>query len=85
VTETEYDNVETVDGFLMVTNRDISWREDIFDGWDFYDASQCAEYRRSGYKIVVPRQNSPWTAHDDGIINIYNYDKYRRIYLEEYK
>lgn len=81
----DYEIVEAVDGFLMVSNRKIKWRDDIFDGWDFYDISQCAEYKKRGLKIVVPEQNSPWTSHDDGIINIYDYDKYRRIYLREYK
>lgn len=83
--KTQYDSVEAIDGFLMATNRNIRWREDIFDGWDFYDVSQCTEYRRVGFKVVVPVQDSPWTAHDDGIINIYNYDKYRKTYLKEYK
>ncbi len=81
----EYEIVEAVDGFLMVTNRSIRWREDIFDGWDFYDISQCAEYRNRGLKIVVPMQDSPWAAHDDGIINIYDYNKYRKLYLNEYR
>ena len=29
--------VEGVDGLLMATQYDIPWREDLFDGWDFYD------------------------------------------------
>ena len=36
----EYTEVEAIDGLLMMTQYDISWREDLFDKWDFYDASQ---------------------------------------------
>lgn len=32
-------NVEAIDGFLMATQYDLSWREDLFNGWDFYDVS----------------------------------------------
>ena len=77
-------DVEAVDGLLIVTNRKIKWREDLFDGWDFYDVSQSAEYRNNGYRVVVPEQTSPWTAHDDGIMNLYDYNRYRHRYLEEY-
>ena len=30
-----YMEVEAIDGFLMVTQYDIPWREDLFDKWDF--------------------------------------------------
>ncbi len=76
--------VEAVDGLLIATNRRIRWREDIFDGWDFYDVSQAAEYRNQGLKVVVPEQPSPWAIHDDGIMNLFNYDKYRRLFLKNY-
>lgn len=76
--------VEAVDGLMMITAADIAWREDKFDGWDFYDVSQSFEFRRQGYKVVVPEQLCPWCVHDDGIVNLVNYDKYRRICMEEY-
>ena len=34
-------DVEAVDGLLIATHGDVIWREDLFDGWDFYDISQC--------------------------------------------
>nr|MCR4834460.1 glycosyltransferase family protein [Butyrivibrio sp.] len=80
----QYSQVEAVDGFMIITNKKVKWREDLFDGWDFYDVSQCAEYRKRGYKVVVPEQDNPWVAHDDGFTNQYNYDKYRKRYIEEY-
>lgn len=77
--------VQVLDGLLIATKEDIPWREDLFDGWDFYDSSQCFEFSRRGYKIVVPEQRKPWVAHEDGdVMNLYAYDKYRRIFLNEY-
>lgn len=77
-------NVQAIDGLIMITSKDIPWREDIFDGWDFYDVSQSFEMIRSGYEVVVPEQSLPWCLHDDGMMNLKNYDKYRRKCLEEY-
>lgn len=77
--------VESIDGFIMVTQYDVEWREDIFDGWHFYDASQCTEFRKKGYDVVVPKQDTPWFVHDCGIINVSNgYDEYRHKFIEEY-
>lgn len=78
--------VAVIDGLLMATAYDVRWREELFDGWDFYDCSQCMEFRREGYHIVVPLQRIPWCLHDDGIIqNLWRYDKYRKIFMEEYE
>lgn len=79
-----YDQVEAVDGLMIITGRDIPWREDLFDGWHFYDASICAEARKLGYKVVVPKQRCAWVIHDDGMMNLYSYGRYRRAYLREY-
>ncbi|MDE6608555.1 MAG: glycosyltransferase [Lachnospiraceae bacterium] len=76
--------VEAIDGFIMITCQDLPWREDLFDGWDFYDISQSFEFRKQGYKVVVPEQISPWCKHDDGFINLACYDKYRKLFLNEY-
>lgn len=80
-----YIEVEAVDGLLIVTNRhDINWRTDVFDGWDFYDISQSTEYRRKGYKVVVPHQKQPWVLHDYGFLDMKGYNKYRLKYISEY-
>lgn len=78
-------SVEAVDGFLMATQCDIPWREDLFTEFDFYDASQSMEFIRKGYKVVVPIMNKPICVHDDGVIvNLLNYDNNRKKYLIEY-
>lgn len=66
--EAGYKQVEVVDGFLIATQYDLPWREDILDGWDFYDVSQCMEFRRAGYKIVVPAQNPSWTNRQPSVL-----------------
>ncbi len=77
--------VEGIDGVLMATQYDIPWREDLFDGWDFYDLSQSLEMRRQGYRVVVPVHNRFWYQHDDKpVLSLWNYDKYRRKFIKEY-
>lgn len=77
--------VEAVDGMLMITDRDIPWREDLFDGWHFYDVSQSYEFRRRGFKVAVPFQRSAWCLHDCGPSSMDNYEKYRKVLKREYK
>ena len=76
--------VEVVDGLLIATQYDLPWLEDILKGWDFYDVSQCMEFRRKGYKIVVPAQEQTWTIHACGAPSFWNYEKNRQIVLREY-
>ncbi len=83
--EGDYAEVEVIDGLLMATQHDIAWREDLFKDWDFYDISQSFEFRRAGYKVVVPRQEKPWCIHDDGYMNLKNYHKNREIMEKEYR
>lgn len=78
--------VQAVDGLLMATQEDIPWRETLFDGWHFYDLSQCLEFRRKGYDVAVPFQISHWCIHDCGIVKLSNeYEKYRVRFLKEYE
>lgn len=79
VTDCDY-----VRGFLIATSQDLPWREDLFDGWNFFDASQGFEFRKAGWRVVVPVQRLPWCAHDETILNLWTYDKYRRIFIQEY-
>lgn len=78
--------VEVIDGLMMITAYDLPWREDIFDQWDFYDVSQSIEFRKAGYKVVVPEQHYPWCFHDDQErgLNVGRYDTARRKCLQEY-
>lgn len=78
-------DVACVDGLLMATQYDVPWREDLFDGWDFYDISQSYEMKKRGYHVVVPVQNSEWYIHDDKVVvQLWNYNKYRKIFMKEY-
>ena len=76
--------VEAVDGFLMVTQYDVLWREDLFDKWDFYDCSQSMEFLRHGYKVVVPKMEQPWCVHDCGFVNLSRYEEERKKFVKEY-
>ena len=83
--EEEYKYVEALDGLIMVTQYDLPWKEDIFDGWHFYDLSQCQEYLAHGYEIGIPKQDTPWCIHDCGIIEIdHSFEEYRKKFLIHY-
>lgn len=79
-----YMEVQAVDGFLMATQYDIPWREDILKNWDFYDVSPSVEFRRQSYQVVVPYMENPWCVHDDGFVNFKNYYHELEIFLWEY-
>ena len=55
-----------VDGAIMATQYDVPWREDLFDGWHFYDISQCVEMKLRGYDTIVPNQVEAWCVHASG-------------------
>lgn len=77
--------VEVIDGFIMITQYDLPWREDIFTHWDFYDCSQSLEFIRKGYKVIVPKMESPWCLHDSGFLNLIYYEEERKKFIKEYK
>lgn len=73
-----------VDGFIFATRYNIPFREDIFDGWDFYDVSCCMEYKRAGYDVVVAGQDSPWCYHANTFSNMTHYYTYEERFMKEY-
>lgn len=80
-----YQEVESVDGLILITQYDLPWRSDLFDGWHFYDTSVCLEMARAGFKVVVPRQEDFWCIHcpkEKPLAPVYK--KYQRIFLAEY-
>lgn len=80
-----FEEVKVIDGLIMITSKDVKWREDLFDGWHYYDMSQSLEFIKNGFKVVVPNQINPWCLYDYNLVNINNgYEKYREIYLKEY-
>ena len=81
----DYKEVKAIDGFIMITQFDIPWREDKFNGWHFYDVSQSVEFNLAGYKVVVPKQEDVWCIHDCGVIKIKEeYEYYRNVFMQEY-
>ena len=42
------------------------------------------EFRRKGYRVVVPWMNEPWCVHDCGFINLQNYDGEKEKFIAEY-
>ncbi|NHM26785.1 hypothetical protein G7K71_07280 [Desulfofundulus sp. TPOSR] len=79
-----YERVAAVDGLLMVTRCDVPWREDIIDGFHFYDLSQCMEFARRGYWVVVPWQSKPWCYHKSTGKLDEEYHRLRQVFLKEY-
>jgi hypothetical protein len=77
-------DVAAVDGMLLVTQYDIEWKKEIL-GWNFYDISQSIEFRKQGYRVVVPYQEKVWTLHDAGWCSMNNYDRDRETFCKIYK
>ena len=77
-------DVAVIDGLFMATQYDLPWRQDLFQGFDMYDCSQSMEFWRAGYRVVVPRMEQPWCFHDNDILNLQNYDRWRKIFVKEY-
>lgn len=77
--------VQAADGVLLATQYDIPWRQDLFQGWHFYDISICQEYRRLGYQVVLPRQEEPWIIHQTRHTKVgEDYYVQQRIFLQHY-
>ena len=81
----KFTDVEAIDGLFMATQYDISWREDLFKKWDFYDISQSLEMKRHGYQIAVPYQSQSWCWHDNEVSKWADYEGERRIFSVEYQ
>jgi glycosyltransferase involved in cell wall biosynthesis len=80
-----YAEVKGIDGLIMITQYDLPWRDDIFDGWHFYDLSHSIEFMRKELKVVVPNQQTAWCIHDCGIVNTSNgFEEYRNKFLDNY-
>lgn len=82
--EEGYMEVRMVDGLVLATQYDIFWREDLFDGWHFYDYAQCMEFKKAGYKVAVPWQESAWCFHDNSCPEIGSYYDCYKAFAAEY-
>ena len=63
ITNKPYEWVTVADGFILITQHDIPWREDIIDGFHFYDKSQSLEFWKKNLKVVVPAMKNYWAYH----------------------
>lgn len=85
--QTEYEEVQAVQGTIMITQYDIGWREellDVLDGWDFYDIALSLDMLRNGYKAAVPKQKTPWCYHIKTWSDIKEYDRLRLKMIQNY-
>lgn len=83
--ERDFEEVQALDGQFLITQYDIIWREDICQGWHFYDTSQCLEFAKAGYVAAVVKQNSPWLIHECGTDINTGYEIERERFIREYK
>ena len=82
--EKDYESVAAVDGLLIATQYDIPWRDDLFDGWHYYDMSQAMEFIDAQYEVGIPRQDEPWVIHDCGTVNTNGFNQARELFIESY-
>lgn len=80
----EYESVQVIDGMIIMTQYDIKWREDLFSGWHFYDASQSFEFIKAGYTVGVPKQITPWCTHNT-LTPLIPFQQNQIIFLNEYR
>lgn len=76
--------VRMADGFLLATQYDLLWREDVFDYWHFYDFAQCMEFKKAGYKVAVPWQEQAWCYHDNSYPDLRRHCEYYELFVREY-
>ncbi|NLK24472.1 MAG: glycosyltransferase [Clostridiales bacterium] len=80
-----YKNVQVINGIIMVTQQDIHWRDDIFDGNYFYDLSQSLEFYRNKLQVVIMQAKGVCAIYDNVNETLDNtYNIYRNKFLEEY-
>ncbi|MDV4149715.1 glycosyltransferase [Clostridium sp. AL.422] len=82
--ENAYEEVQLIDGILMATQYDVTWREDIFDGFEYYDLSQSVEFLKKQYKVVVLNQSKPWCIEDIEKKSYLKKEIYKERFIEEY-
>ena len=54
------DDVMAISRDMIATQYDIPWRMDLFQQGCFWAEAQCVEFKRKGYRVVVPRQKEAW-------------------------
>ena len=82
---TEFEEVQALDGQFLMTQYDVDWREDVCQGWHFYDTSQCLEFKKAGYTVAVVKQERPWIIHECGMDINAGYEVEQERFIKEYK
>ncbi len=78
--DAKHREMECIDGVLMATEADVPWREDLFEGFHFYDISQCMEYRKRGYGVgIFENGGRAGVLHE---VNVSKNETYERCYEE---
>ena len=80
--EGDIETVEAIDGFIMITQYDVFWREDLFKGSSYYDVAHNIEFKKNGYDVAVIKQELPWCQF---LESDYEYEEVdRQKFLDEY-
>ena len=76
-----------LDGVFLAENASIPWREDLFDGWHFYDISRSLEMKKAGFQTAFLVDKTPWALHETTMRRDKEdrYEYYRKIFLENYQ
>ena len=80
--EGDMEDVMAVSGDLVATQYDIPWRRDLFHTDCFWAEAQCIEFRRVGYRTVVPQQEAAWLLA--GAKEISYDEASRNVFLDTY-
>ncbi len=83
----ELREAEGVDGAFLATSVDIPWREDLFDGWHFYDIAACREMKKAGFSAALYADPKPWILHESTLRKdpADLYGKYCEVFLTNYR
>lgn len=74
--------VQAIDGWIMATQVDVNWRDDLFIAKSGYDLAYNIDMQKKGYQCVVMNQEKPWCS-----IALANFDFSQRdvdAFLKEY-
>lgn len=74
--------VQAIDGWIMATQVDVNWRDDLFIGKSGYDLAYNIDVQKKGYQCVVMKQEKPWCSIALANVNFSQRDV--DIFLKEY-
>lgn len=82
----DLEHADAIDGIFMATSYDVLWRQDIFDGWHYYDISQTYEYRKAGLETVFITTPPVMLIHETTTAKdpLDLYGKYQQIFTQNY-